>query len=111
MQRSLHFKPLFYNTTFLVPMDESRASGSYENIVSSLFMCPAAVKSNFCVCVQELTRERQENMRLLKGHQDKDDLIGKLKEEIDLLNRVSPALSTEYTRLSKAEQPRELCVF
>lgn len=42
------------------------------------------------MCVfQELARERQENMRLLKAHQDKDDLIGKLKEEIDLLNRVS----------------------
>lgn len=42
-------------------------------------------------CVfQELARERQENVRLLKAHQDKDDLIGKLKEEIDLLNRVSP---------------------
>lgn len=35
-------------------------------------------------------------MRLLKGHQDKDDLIGKLKEEIDLLNRVSPALPTFF---------------
>lgn len=35
--------------------------------------------------------ERQENVRLLKAHQDKDDLIGKLKEEIDLLNRVSAA--------------------
>lgn len=43
------------------------------------------------VCFQELARERQENIRLLKAHQDKDDLIGKLKEEIDLLNRVSPA--------------------
>lgn len=43
-------------------------------------------------CVfQELARERQENIRLLKAHQDKDDLIGKLKEEIDLLNRVSPS--------------------
>ncbi|XP_069020933.1 LOW QUALITY PROTEIN: PRKC apoptosis WT1 regulator protein [Embiotoca jacksoni] len=31
-------------------------------------------------------KERQENGRLLKAHQDKDDLIGKLKEEIDLLN-------------------------
>lgn len=39
---------------------------------------------------QELARERQENIRLLKAHQDKDDLIGRLKEEIDLLNRVSP---------------------
>ena len=47
-----------------------------------------------CVCVcgwlQELARERQESARLLKAHQDKDDLIGKLREEIDLLNRVSP---------------------
>lgn len=41
---------------------------------------------------QELARERQENVRLLKAHQDKDDFIGKLKEEIDLLNRVSPDL-------------------
>lgn len=40
---------------------------------------------------QELARERQENFRLVKAHQDKDDLIGKLKEEVDLLNRVSPA--------------------
>lgn len=31
-------------------------------------------------------------MRLLKAHQDKDDFIGKLKEEIDLLNRVSSDL-------------------
>lgn len=42
---------------------------------------------------QEVARERQENIRLLKAHQDKDDLIGKLKEEIDLLNRVSPVCS------------------
>lgn len=46
------------------------------------------------VCLQELARERQENARLMKAHQDKDDLIGKLKEEIDLLNRVSPAYIT-----------------
>lgn len=45
------------------------------------------------VCFQELVRERQENERLLKAHEDKDDLIGKLKEEIDLLNRVSPVVS------------------
>lgn len=38
---------------------------------------------------QELAKQRQENGQLLKAHQDKDDLIGKLKEEIDLLNRVS----------------------
>lgn len=43
------------------------------------------------VCFQELARERQQNLVLLKAHQDKDALIGKLKDEIDLLNRVSPA--------------------
>lgn len=32
--------------------------------------------------------ERQENDHLLKAHQDKDELIVKLREEIDLLNRV-----------------------
>lgn len=51
---------------------------------------------------QELARERQENIRLLKAHQDKDDLIGKLREEIDLLNRVSP---TAFS-LSSVRGPR-----
>ncbi|XP_035384613.1 PRKC apoptosis WT1 regulator protein isoform X1 [Electrophorus electricus] len=37
---------------------------------------------------KELAIERQENARLLKAHQDKDELIVKLKEEIDLVNRV-----------------------
>ncbi|NXC17349.1 PAWR protein, partial [Corythaeola cristata] len=35
----------------------------------------------------ELAKERQENARLMKMTQDKEELIGKLKEEIDLLNR------------------------
>ena len=43
---------------------------------------------------QELTAERQENTRLLQAHQDQDELIGKLKEEIDLLNRVSCRLDS-----------------
>uniref|UniRef100_A0A8B9RUV7 Pro-apoptotic WT1 regulator n=2 Tax=Accipiter nisus TaxID=211598 RepID=A0A8B9RUV7_9AVES len=38
---------------------------------------------------RELAKERQENARLMKMTQDKEELIGKLKEEIDLLNRVS----------------------
>lgn len=49
------------------------------------------------VCFQELARERQENDRLLKAQEDKDDLIGKLKEEIDLLNRVSAAYVIFYS--------------
>ncbi|NXM92662.1 PAWR protein, partial [Oenanthe oenanthe] len=36
---------------------------------------------------RELAKERQENARLMKMAQDKEELIGKLKEEIDLLNR------------------------
>ncbi|KFV08871.1 PRKC apoptosis WT1 regulator protein, partial [Tauraco erythrolophus] len=36
---------------------------------------------------RELAKERQENARLMKMTQDKEELIGKLKEEIDLLNR------------------------
>ena len=47
--------------------------------------------------------ERQENDKLVKAHQDKDDLIDKLREEIDLLNRVSltaysPFLSARLRR-------------
>lgn len=44
-----------------------------------------------CVSFQELARERQENDRLLRSDQDKDDVIDKLREEIDLLNRVRAA--------------------
>ncbi|XP_074868547.1 PRKC apoptosis WT1 regulator protein isoform X2 [Carettochelys insculpta] len=36
---------------------------------------------------RELAKERQENLRLLRMTQDKEEQIGKLKEEIDLLNR------------------------
>lgn len=38
---------------------------------------------------QEVLRERQENLRLVRLMQDKEEMIGKLQEEIDLLNRVS----------------------
>ncbi|XP_070848661.1 PRKC apoptosis WT1 regulator protein [Chaetodon trifascialis] len=50
---------------------------------------------------KELARERQENVRLLKAHQDKDDLIGKLKEEIDLLNRDLDDIEDENEQLKQ----------
>lgn len=50
---------------------------------------------------KELARERQENSRLLKAHQDKDDLIGKLKEEIDLLNRDLDDIEDENEQLKQ----------
>ncbi|XP_047431079.1 PRKC apoptosis WT1 regulator protein [Mugil cephalus] len=50
---------------------------------------------------KELARERQDNARLLKAHQDKDDLIGKLKEEIDLLNRDLDDIEDENEQLKQ----------
>nr|XP_046235636.1 PRKC apoptosis WT1 regulator protein [Scatophagus argus] len=50
---------------------------------------------------KELARERQENARLFKAHQDKDDLIGKLKEEIDLLNRDLDDIEDENEQLKQ----------
>ncbi|XP_029902037.1 PRKC apoptosis WT1 regulator protein [Myripristis murdjan] len=50
---------------------------------------------------KELAKERQENARLLKAHQDKDDLIGKLKEEIDLLNRDLDDIEDENEQLKQ----------
>ncbi|XP_026002087.1 PRKC apoptosis WT1 regulator protein-like [Astatotilapia calliptera] len=50
---------------------------------------------------RELARERQENARLLKAYQDKDDLIGKLKEEIDLLNQDLDDIEDENEQLKQ----------
>ncbi|CAJ1054667.1 PRKC apoptosis WT1 regulator protein [Xyrichtys novacula] len=50
---------------------------------------------------KELARERQESARMLKAHQDKDDLIGKLKEEIDLLNRDLDDIEDENEQLKQ----------
>ncbi|XP_034529781.1 PRKC apoptosis WT1 regulator protein [Notolabrus celidotus] len=50
---------------------------------------------------KELARERQESARLVKAHQDKDDLIGKLKEEIDLLNRDLDDIEDENEQLKQ----------
>ncbi|XP_020365031.1 PRKC apoptosis WT1 regulator protein isoform X1 [Oncorhynchus kisutch] len=50
---------------------------------------------------KELARQRQENGQLVKAHQDKDDLIGKLKEEIDLLNRDLDDIEDENEQLKQ----------
>ncbi|KAK7895940.1 hypothetical protein WMY93_021265 [Mugilogobius chulae] len=50
---------------------------------------------------RELFREQQENACLLKAHQEKDDLIGKLKEEIDLLNRDLDDIEDENDQLKQ----------
>ncbi|KAJ8381426.1 hypothetical protein SKAU_G00022040 [Synaphobranchus kaupii] len=50
---------------------------------------------------KELARERQESSRLLKAHEDKDELIVKLKEEIDLLNRDLDDIEDENEQLKQ----------
>ncbi|KAJ8007006.1 hypothetical protein DPEC_G00113090 [Dallia pectoralis] len=50
---------------------------------------------------KELARERQENGQLLEAYQDKDELIGKLKEEIDLLNRDLDDIEDENEQLKQ----------
>ncbi|KAF4792430.1 pro-apoptotic WT1 regulator [Turdus rufiventris] len=50
---------------------------------------------------QELAKERQENARLIKMAQDKEELIGKLKEEIDLLNRDLDDIEDENEQLKQ----------
>lgn len=62
---------------------------------------PGSLEKRLEELEKELARERQENVRLLKAHQDKDDLIGKLKEEIDLLNRDLDDIEDENEQLKQ----------
>ncbi|NWR29317.1 PAWR protein, partial [Tachuris rubrigastra] len=50
---------------------------------------------------RELAKERQENAKLMKMMQDKEELIGKLKEEIDLLNRDLDDIEDENEQLKQ----------
>uniref|UniRef100_A0A8C1M751 PRKC, apoptosis, WT1, regulator n=1 Tax=Cyprinus carpio TaxID=7962 RepID=A0A8C1M751_CYPCA len=50
---------------------------------------------------RELAAERQETSHLLKAHQDKDEMIMKLKEEIDLLNRDLDDIEDENEQLKQ----------
>uniref|UniRef100_A0A8C6P2X9 Pro-apoptotic WT1 regulator n=1 Tax=Nothobranchius furzeri TaxID=105023 RepID=A0A8C6P2X9_NOTFU len=56
----------------------------------------AGEASQTAIINKELAWERQENARMLK---DKDDLIGKLKEEIDLLNRDPPRITINVNEM------------
>lgn len=50
---------------------------------------------------KDLAKERQENQKLIKLLQDREDLIGKLKEEIDLLNRDLDEIEDENDQLKQ----------
>ncbi|XP_055506524.1 PRKC apoptosis WT1 regulator protein [Leucoraja erinacea] len=49
----------------------------------------------------ELAKERQENQKLMKLLQDREELIGKLKEEVDLLNRDLDEIEDENDQLKQ----------
>ncbi|KAM6215601.1 PRKC apoptosis WT1 regulator protein [Rhynchocyon petersi] len=50
---------------------------------------------------KEVVRERQENLRLVRLMQDKEEMIGKLKQEIDLLNRDLDDIEDENEQLKQ----------
>ncbi|KFO26675.1 PRKC apoptosis WT1 regulator protein, partial [Fukomys damarensis] len=50
---------------------------------------------------KEVVRERQENLRLVRLMQDKEEIIGKLKEEIDLLSRDLDDIEDENEQLKQ----------
>ncbi|XP_065790218.1 PRKC apoptosis WT1 regulator protein [Muntiacus reevesi] len=50
---------------------------------------------------KEVVRERQENLRLVRLMQDKEEIIGKLREEIDLLNRDLDDIEDENEQLKQ----------
>ncbi|KAM5170997.1 PRKC apoptosis WT1 regulator protein isoform 1-T2 [Mantella aurantiaca] len=50
---------------------------------------------------KELAKERQENLRLVKLMQDKEELIMKMREEIDLLNRDLDDIEDENKQLKQ----------
>lgn len=72
---------------------DANASG---NLVSS-----SALEKKIEDLEKEVLRERQENLRLVKLMQDKEEMIGKLKEEIDLLNRDLDDIEDENEQLKQ----------
>ncbi|XP_077090342.1 PRKC apoptosis WT1 regulator protein isoform X2 [Siphateles boraxobius] len=64
-------------------------------------VAPTALERRIEELERELSLERQENVHLLKAHQDKDELVIKLKEEIDLLNRDLDDIEDENEQLKQ----------
>uniref|UniRef100_A0A3Q0RXB4 PRKC, apoptosis, WT1, regulator n=1 Tax=Amphilophus citrinellus TaxID=61819 RepID=A0A3Q0RXB4_AMPCI len=62
---------------------------------------PGSLEKRIDELEKDLARERQENARLLRAYQDQDDLIEKLKEEIDLLNRDMDDIEDENEQLKQ----------
>lgn len=74
----------------------SREANSSGNIISN-----NSLEKKIEELEKELAKERQENLRLVRIAQDKEELIGKMKEEIDLLNRDLDDIEDENEQLKQ----------
>uniref|UniRef100_A0A673UCI5 Pro-apoptotic WT1 regulator n=1 Tax=Suricata suricatta TaxID=37032 RepID=A0A673UCI5_SURSU len=74
----------------------NRDAGTSGNLVSS-----SMLEKKIEDLEKEVVRERQENLRLMRLMQDKEEMIGKLKEEIDLLNRDLDDIEDENEQLKQ----------
>ncbi|XP_054974187.1 PRKC apoptosis WT1 regulator protein [Sorex araneus] len=74
----------------------NRDANSSSNLVSS-----SSLEKKIEDLEREVVRERQENLRLVRLMQDKEEMIGKLKEEIDLLNRDLDDIEDENEQLKQ----------
>ncbi|XP_055482082.1 PRKC apoptosis WT1 regulator protein [Psammomys obesus] len=75
---------------------QSRDANSAGNFASS-----STLEKRIEDLEKEVVRERQENLRLVRLMQDKEEMIGKLKEEIDLLNRDLDDIEDENEQLKQ----------
>ncbi|KAF7248892.1 PRKC apoptosis WT1 regulator protein, partial [Varanus komodoensis] len=73
----------------------SRDTNSSGNII------PSNLEKKIEDLEKELAKERQENLRLVRIIQDKEELVGKMKEEIDLLNRDLDDIEDENEQLKQ----------
>lgn len=74
----------------------NRDANSSSNLVST-----SSLEKKIEDLEREVVRERQENLRLVRLMQDKEEMIGKLKEEIDLLNRDLDDVEDENEQLKQ----------
>uniref|UniRef100_A0A8C5KWL0 PRKC, apoptosis, WT1, regulator n=1 Tax=Jaculus jaculus TaxID=51337 RepID=A0A8C5KWL0_JACJA len=72
-----------------------------ETNVASNFVSSCSLEKKIEDLEKEVVRERQENLRLVRLMQDKEEMIGKLKEEIDLLNRDLDDIEDENEQLKQ----------
>ncbi|CAL1568449.1 unnamed protein product [Knipowitschia caucasica] len=82
-------------------VEETNGNKRQNDHISDEMCVIASLEKRMEELEMDLDRERQENALLLKAHQEKDDLICKLREEIDLLNRDLDDIEDENDQLKQ----------